>query len=98
MNTTLQQLFVALARVLLAMLFIVSGFSKTGGYAGTAAFMQAHGVPAAFIVLVEIAMVGGLIDLAARGGGGLQLGIYADRWFKNQGRNGPEIRRTRGTR
>jgi putative oxidoreductase len=123
MNTTLQQLFIALGRILLALLFILSGISKIGGYAGAAALMMAHGVPSALlplviggeigggallafglfsrpvaallalysiaaivifhvpphghaetiIVLVETAMVGGLIDLAARGGGGISL-------------------------
>jgi putative oxidoreductase len=123
MNTTLQQIFVALGRILLALLFILSGISKIGGYAGTAALMMAHGIPSALlplviggeigggvllalglfsrpvaallalysiaaivifhvpphghveaiIVLVETAMVGGLIDLAARGGGSMGL-------------------------
>lgn len=145
MYTPAQQLFVALARVLLATLFIVSGVSKIGGYAGTAALMHAHGVPPALlplviageigggsllavglgtrpvaallalysiaaiaifhvpprdhaesiIVLVETAMVGGLIDLAARGGGGLELGTYVASLLDNYGM---EVRRNSGAR
>jgi putative oxidoreductase len=39
-------------RSLLSVLFLLSGFSKIGAYAGTAAFMASHGVPAALLPVV----------------------------------------------
>lgn len=52
-----------LARILLAAIFIMAGFSKIGGFAGTQAYMASRGMPAtAFLavgaLLIEIA--GGL--------------------------------------
>lgn len=39
-------------RVLLSLLFLLSGLGKLGGYAGTAAYMAAKGVPGALLPLV----------------------------------------------
>jgi putative oxidoreductase len=39
-------------RILLSLLFLLSGLGKIGGYAGTAAYMVAKGVPGALLPLV----------------------------------------------
>lgn len=39
-------------RVLLSAIFLVSGFGKIGGYAGTAAYMASQGVPGALLPAV----------------------------------------------
>lgn len=52
------------ARVLLSIIFIVSGFNKITGYSGTVAYMATAGVPGALlplVILVEIA--GGIMIL-----------------------------------
>ena len=50
-----------LGRTLLALIFVVSGFGKITGYAGTQGYMEAFGIPGILlpaVILVEIA--GGL--------------------------------------
>lgn len=50
-----------LGRVLLSLIFITSGFGKITGYAGTAGYMAAMGVPSALLPLVIIVeLVGGV--------------------------------------
>jgi putative oxidoreductase len=39
-------------RVLLALIFVVSGFNKIGGFAGTAGYMASKGLPMADVLLV----------------------------------------------
>jgi putative oxidoreductase len=46
-------------RVLLAAIFILAGFSKIGGYAGTQGYMEAMGVPGALLPVVIVAELGG---------------------------------------
>ena len=46
-------------RVLIASIFVLSGFSKIGGYAGTQGYMEAMGVPGALLPLVIAAELGG---------------------------------------
>ena len=60
-------------RVLLAYLFILSGYSKIGGFAGTAKFMASKGMP-----MVEVLLVGAIvIELV----GGLMLAVgWKARW------------------
>lgn len=49
------------ARGLLAAIFILAGLQKLGGYAGTAGYMEAMGVPAALLPLViALELLGGL--------------------------------------
>ena len=51
-------------RLLLAYIFVVSGFGKIGNFAGTAKFMAAKGMPMAAVLLVGaivIELVGGLM-------------------------------------
>jgi putative oxidoreductase len=46
-------------RVLISAIFILSGFSKVGGYAGTQAYMESQGVPGALLPLVIVTELGG---------------------------------------
>ncbi|MDO6764276.1 DoxX family protein [Agarivorans sp. 1_MG-2023] len=60
----LQQLSQPTARLLLALIFIVSGYGKIAGYAGTQAYMEAMGVPGVLLPLViALELVGGLAIL-----------------------------------
>ena len=52
-------------RVLLAAIFILSGFGKIAGYAGTQAYMESHGVPGALLPLVILTELGGGILIVA---------------------------------
>jgi len=54
-----------LGRVLLALIFITSGFGKITGYAGTQGYMEAMGVPGALLPLVILVELGGGIALLA---------------------------------
>jgi len=54
-----------LARILLALLFLISGFDKIGGFSKVAGFMASKGIP-----LSEIALA---ISIALEIGGGLLL-------------------------
>ncbi|WP_427983298.1 DoxX family protein [Agarivorans sp.] len=50
-----------LARLFLALIFIVSGYGKIGGYAGTQAYMEAMGVPGMLLPLViALELLGGI--------------------------------------
>ncbi|MDA8416132.1 MAG: DoxX family protein [Betaproteobacteria bacterium] len=50
-------------RVLIALLFVVSGWGKIRGYAGTEAYMQSAGVPGALLPLVILLELGGGIAI-----------------------------------
>jgi putative oxidoreductase len=50
---------ILIGRVLLSIIFIHSGWSKISGYAGTAEYMQAAGVPGALLPLVILTELGG---------------------------------------
>ncbi len=52
-----------LARGLLALIFILAGFQKIGGYAGVQGYMEAMGVPGALLPLVIVLEIGGGIAL-----------------------------------
>lgn len=52
-----------LARLLFAQLFLVAGIGKITHYAGTQAYMHAHGVPTALLPLVILLEVGGSLAL-----------------------------------
>ncbi len=58
-------------RIMMAIIFIMAGFNKIGGYEGTQAYMESMGVPGGLLPLV--------ILLEAGGGIALILGIYT-RW------------------
>lgn len=46
------------ARVLLALIFVISGLQKIAGYAAVQAYMQSHGIPGALLPLVILTEVG----------------------------------------
>jgi putative oxidoreductase len=48
-----------LARILLSQIFILSGWSKLTGYAGTQQYMSTHGIPGALLPLVILTELGG---------------------------------------
>lgn len=50
-------------RVLIAAIFVVAGYSKIGGYAGTQGYMEAMGVPGALLPLVILLELGGGIAI-----------------------------------
>jgi putative oxidoreductase len=52
-------------RLLLAQIFIIAGFGKIAGYAGTAAYMASKGVPGALLPLVILLELGGGLAIAA---------------------------------
>lgn len=56
-----QHLSAPVARVLLAMIFIMSGLNKLGTYAATQGYMEAMGVPGAMLPLViALEVLGGI--------------------------------------
>ena len=69
--TSMHDLTSLVARLLIAPIFIMAGFEKVTGYAGSAGYMEAYGVPS---ILLPLAI---LVEL----GGGLAvlLGIFS-RW------------------
>jgi putative oxidoreductase len=54
-----------IGRVLIAIIFLLSGWSKIAGYAGTQAYMQAAGVPGSLLPLVILVELGGGIAIVA---------------------------------
>jgi putative oxidoreductase len=50
-------------RILISLLFLLSGVGKIGNYAGTAAYMHAMGVPTALLPLVILTEVGGALAI-----------------------------------
>jgi putative oxidoreductase len=48
-----------IARILLAQIFILAGFSKIGGFAGTQGYMESVGVPGMLLPLVILLELGG---------------------------------------
>jgi putative oxidoreductase len=52
-------------RILLALMFVLSGFTKIGAYSGTQQYMEAFGVPGVLLPLVIfLELVGGLMIAA----------------------------------
>ncbi len=56
---------VLVGRILIALLFIVSGWAKISGYSGTQAYMQSAGVPGGILPLVILLELGGGIAIIA---------------------------------
>lgn len=72
-DDTLRNILALTGRILLAVIFVLSGFNKISGFEGTAGYMASKGLPMAEILLVFTI----LIEL----GGGLMLMIgYRARW------------------
>ena len=64
-STTLNDTGILLGRFGLALIFILSGWSKIGGYEGTQAYMASAGVPGSLLPLViAVELLGGLALLA----------------------------------
>ena len=63
MLNSLQNPLALIGRILLALMFVLAGFTKIGGFAGTVGYMQAKGIPAASVLAVltiVLELVGGL--------------------------------------
>ena len=59
--TTIQTIAAPAGRVLLSLIFILSGAQKLTGYAGTQGYMEAMGVPGALLPLViAVELLGGI--------------------------------------
>lgn len=57
----LQTIAAPVARILLSLMFVTSGFSKISGYAATQGYMEAMGVPGGLLPLViAVELLGGL--------------------------------------
>jgi len=74
MNTTMTSALALAGRLLLAWLFLVSGFDKIGAFAGTAGFIASKGLP-----LPQV-LAGATIALELGGGVLLAIGLKA-RWI-----------------
>jgi len=64
MNTTVQNTAVLVGRILLALIFIISGYGKIGAYAGTAGYMASKGMPMVDVLLpltILVELGGGLL-------------------------------------
>ena len=73
MNSKVQDSAALAGRILLALIFIISGYGKITGYAGTAGYMASKGIPLVGILLPLTI----LIEL----GGGLLIAIgWKARW------------------
>lgn len=73
MNTTAQDAAALVGRILLALIFIISGFGKITGYAGTAGYMASMGLPMVAVLLP-------LTILVELGGGSLIALGWKARW------------------
>jgi putative oxidoreductase len=52
------------ARVLLSAIFVTAGINKVSGYAGTQAYMEAHGLPGTLLpAVIALEIIGGLAVL-----------------------------------
>ena len=73
MNPTNADLVALFGRILLALIFVVSGIGKITGFAGTAAYMASKGLPMVQVLLP--------LAIAAELGGGLLLALgWKTRW------------------
>ncbi len=61
----LNPLFGLAGRVLLAIMFVVAGYGKIGGYAGTQGYMESMGVPGMLLPLVIVLELGGGLAIIA---------------------------------
>jgi putative oxidoreductase len=64
MNTTVQNTATLVGRILLALIFIISGVGKITGYAGTAGYMASKGLPMVAVLLpltILVELGGGLL-------------------------------------
>ncbi len=59
----MQQKLSLIGRLLIAQIFLLAGISKIGGYAATATYMEAMGVPTALLPMVIILEIGAALAL-----------------------------------
>ena len=57
-NPTIHNLATLIGRVLLSFMFIMAGYNKIGGYAGTQGYMESMGVPGMLLPLVILLELG----------------------------------------
>jgi len=58
---TFQSLAAPAGRILIALIFVLSGINKLGGFAGTQAYMESAGVPGMLLpVVIALELLGGL--------------------------------------
>ena len=73
MNTNTQDTVALVARILLAAMFIISGFGKITGFDGTAGYIASKGLPMPQVVAA--------LTIALELGGGLMLAVgFKARW------------------
>jgi putative oxidoreductase len=73
MNPSLQNPLALFARILLALMFVVAGFGKIAGFAGTVGYMQSKGIPATELLAV--------LTILVEVGGGIALMVgFKTRW------------------
>lgn len=53
----MQDILALAGRILLAVIFVISGYGKIGGFAGTAAYMASKGLPMASVLLVPTILI-----------------------------------------
>ena len=73
MNTQTQNVAALVGRILLALIFITSGFGKIGGFEGTVGYIASKGLPVASVVAA-------LTILVELGGGLAVLVGFLTRW------------------
>lgn len=61
-----------IGRIFISLIFLLSGFNKIGGFAGTQAYMESMGVPGMLLPPVILLEIGGALAIA--------VGWYT-RWF-----------------
>ena len=73
MNPNIQAYAALVGRILLAVIFITSGFSKITGFEGTVGYIASKGLP--------LPQIGAIVAIVVELGGGLMLAIgYKARW------------------
>ncbi len=63
--TQLQNSTILAGRILLAAIFVIAGFQKIGGFAGTQQYMEAFGIPGMLLPLVILLELGGGLMIVA---------------------------------
>lgn len=63
-NSQLNNSVTLLARILMSVMFIMAGWGKIGGYAGTQGYMEAMGVPGMLLpAVIALELLGGIAIL-----------------------------------
>jgi putative oxidoreductase len=63
-NSQLNNITTLLARILMSVMFIMAGWGKIGGYAGTQGYMESMGVPGMLLpAVIALELLGGIAIL-----------------------------------